>query len=145
MARPRPGAVWLLVVLFVLVWTGIAGGAPRAPGFSDTIALDVPKDPFRTVGADLNGDGYADLATVSWNSSSVSVLFSRGDGNFARRVDYRAPLHPAGLAVADVNGDGRLDLITAGHNRAGSVAIWLNGGAGNFVRAGTYASSRNAW
>jgi hypothetical protein len=145
MARLRLGAVSLAALLIVVAATSIAGAAVREPRFSDSIAHRVPEDPFRLVGSDLNGDAKADLVTVNWNSSSVSVLLSRGDGNFAKRIDYRAPRHPAGLAVADVNGDRQPDLITAGHNPAGSVAIWLNRGGGRFVRGGTYAAGPNAW
>jgi hypothetical protein len=145
MARLRLGAVALAALLIVAAGTSIAAGASRGPRFSDTIVLDVDADAFRIVSADLNGDGSADLVTVNWNSSTISVLFSRGDGNFAKRIDYRAPRHPAGIAVADANADGRADLITASHSPAGWVAVWLNGGGGRFVRAGTYASGANAW
>jgi hypothetical protein len=145
MARLRLGAASLSALLIVAATASLAGAALRQPRFSDTIALELPDDPFRLVGSDLNGDGDADLASVDWNSSTVSVMLSRGDGNFARRVDYRAPRHPAGLAVGDINGDGRPDLVTAGHNRTGSIGVWLNTGGGRFVRAGTYAAGANAW
>jgi hypothetical protein len=145
MARLRLGAVSLAALMILAATTAVAGAALREPRFSDTIALDLPEDPFRLVGSDLNGDGNADLASVNWNSSSVSVLLSRGDGNFAKRVDYRAPRHPAGIAVGDINGDGRPDLVTAGHDRAGAIVVWLNSGGGSFVRAGTYAAGGYAW
>jgi FG-GAP-like repeat len=145
MARLRLGAVSLAALMLVAATTTLAGAALNEPHFSDTIALDLPEDPFRLVGSDLNGDGNDDLASVNWNSSSVSVLLSRGDGNFVKRVDYRAPRHPAGVAVGDINGDGRPDLVTAGHDRAGSIAVWLNSGGGSFVRAGTYAAGGYAW
>ena len=59
---------------------------------------------------------------------------------FAKRIDSR-PRHPAGTTVADVNGDRQPDLITAGRNATRDRRrAWLNGGAGRFVRAGTYLS-----
>ena len=145
MARLRLGALSLVALLIIVATPSSAGAALRKPDLSDTIARQLPEDPFRLVGSDLNGDGNADLTSVNWDSSIVSVLLSRGDGNFGKRVDYRAPQHPAGLAVADVNGDGRPDLMTASHDRVGTVAVWLNGGSGRFVRAGTYEAGGFAW
>src|SRR5215210_7940661 len=139
MARLRLGAVSLAVLLIAFVGTSLAA-PPRGPLFSDTIWLDGDADAFRLLGEDLDDDGAADLATVNWNSSTVSVYRSKGDGNFAKRIDYRTALHPAGVAAADVNGDARPDLITVSHDRSGSVTVLLNTGGGRFLRTGTYAS-----
>jgi hypothetical protein len=144
MVRLCLGAV-SLALLIVVAAPSTAGAALPEPRFDDGIALRVPADPFRLAASDLNGDGTADLATVNWNSSSVSVMLAAGGGAFAKRIDYRAPRHPAGLTVADVNGDARPDLVAASHNPAGSVVVLLNGGGGRFLRGGTYAAGPNAW
>src|SRR4029077_14375680 len=62
-------------------------------------------------GADLNGDGKADLAIS--NLSGLVVLFGIGDGSFSSPVTF-SPGTPFGSVVAaDFNGDGRVDLAAA--------------------------------
>jgi hypothetical protein len=85
---------------------------------------------------DLNGDGKADLVTGNMStfgrfpSQDVAVLFNRGDGTFAARVEYPIALGHGELSVAvgDLNGDGRLDVAVA--NDSDSVSVLLNSGNG---------------
>ncbi|MCK4294948.1 MAG: VCBS repeat-containing protein [Planctomycetes bacterium] len=44
-----------------------------------------------------------------------------------------------GLAAGDVDGDGDIDLCIAGLNPDGSTSLWLNDGAGGFLRDATLA------
>jgi VCBS repeat protein/PASTA domain-containing protein len=67
------------------------------------------------------------------------VLFNRGDGSFASRVDYPAGDAPMSIAIADFNDDGKPDLATA--SSEGSSVLLLNHGKGTFGRAGSYAST----
>ena len=92
------------------------------------------------VATDLNGDGYADLATEDVGSASVSVLFGKGTGNFRRRVAYRTARSPVSITSADIESDGDPDLVTASRDRAGSISVLVNEGSGRFRRGGTYGS-----
>jgi hypothetical protein len=72
--------------------------------------------------ADFNGDGKPDLA-----SPVVTVLLGKGDGTFARPIDFSAD-GPFALAAGDFNGDGKMDLAVAANPSPGnvsSVTIWL--------------------
>ena len=94
---------------------------------------------------DLNGDGKADLVTGNMStlgrfpSQDVAVLFNRGDGTFAARVEYPIALGHGQLSVAigDLNGDGRLDVAVA--NDDGSVSVLLNSGNGGLQDHVDYA------
>ena len=86
---------------------------------------------------DFNGDGNADLVSVS---DSVAVLRGRGDGTFDAPI-----LHPAngtvhtGVATADFNADGKLDAVVA-NGDASTVSLMLGNGDGTLIYAGAFAT-----
>jgi hypothetical protein len=135
------------VSLFVAVHPGVARTAD-GPRFSTPVALDmgfrVGLDPIRMATGDLDRDGHADLASTQWSSATLAVFLGKGTGAFARRVIYKTPRHPYGVAIEDVDGDGDRDVVTASDNPAGAVAVFANNGAGGLRRLSTYASSRKA-
>jgi FG-GAP-like repeat len=101
----------------------LAGALPLAPAIGD-----------------LNGDGKADLATVT--SGGVSVLFNDGGGNLRPPVSFSTGTSPVSVALGDVNGDGKTDMVVAnrGNSATGTVidadvAVLLNMGSGTFVAA----------
>ena len=53
------------------------------------------------------------------NPKRVAVLLGRGDGSFARRIDYPTGRTaadawvPRGIAVGELNGDGKADIVQA--------------------------------
>jgi hypothetical protein len=140
--------VALSVLTSLAVRPGVAGAA-GVPRFSSPVELNigtrVGMDPTRMAAGDLNGDGNVDLASTQWTSGTVAVFFGKGTGSFLRRVVYRTPRHPSGIAVADIDGDGDQDVVTASGDRAGSVSIFSNSGAGGLQRLATYASSAKAY
>jgi hypothetical protein len=69
------------------------------------------------------------------------VLLGKGNGSFRKRASYRTPRGVAGVTAADVNRDGRPDLIAASADRAGSISVFLNRGAGRFAGRPTRSRS----
>ena len=68
--------------------------------------------------ADLNGDGYLDIAAlipIANAAPQVAVFLNQGataSGAFATPTLYAAPSGATGLLAGDFNGDGKQDLIT---------------------------------
>lgn len=142
---PRPGVYWLTV----------ADNATNPTHFSNVFYLPVTLS-ATTVGVvqdstgflsgfpealavgDFNGDGNPDLAVVSQDSNTVSILLGAPGGIFNPGASYPTGNLPSGIVAADLNGDGVLDLAftNAGDN---TVSILLGNGDGTF-RLGTTVS-----
>ena len=94
-------------------------------------------------GADLNGDGLADLAVLS-TESVVRILLGTDTGSFV--VDDTVLVHPAARAVAlgDFNGDDLIDLVVA-YNENNTIQIILAEegapGESHFVNVGAVQAS----
>ena len=86
--------------------------------------------------ADFNGDGNADVTTLS--GTSVVTLLGNGDGTFAAPITAAASTSPVRITVGDLNGDGRVDLASA--NLDGTVSTMLGNGSGSFAAPVSFAS-----
>jgi hypothetical protein len=110
-----------------VVWWRNLGGSP--PGWSrSSIDDDVP-GAHDLAGADLDGDGDADVIGVSFVNDEI--LWWRNDGGagtaWQRLVVASGFDYPTKVAVADVDLDGDLDVFgVAWHDR--QVAWWRNDG-----------------
>ena len=88
--------------------------------------------------ADFNKDGEPDIIT-SVNSSTVAVLFGKGDGTFSAPLLLAANEFPGQLAVADFNADGNLDWV-AGSTSQQFLTLGLGNGNGTFRASVNYAT-----
>ncbi|MGA7557889.1 MAG: FG-GAP-like repeat-containing protein [Terriglobales bacterium] len=110
--------------------------------------------------ADLNGDGYPDLAVTNQCSETcqnenspppVGVLFGNGDGTFQSPVLYSSHgCDSDSIAIADVNGDGYPDLIVANQDTGGlcggppEVTLLVGDGDGTFPYHADYLAGEGA-
>jgi hypothetical protein len=108
----------------------LASGSPTATG----------ANPNWVAQADLNGDGYPDLAFVNTSDNTVGVLLGAGDGTFTAMTGspFSVPAYPVALTVADLNGDGKLDLAVISGTQ-NNVRVLLNSGT-SFTTGATYTA-----
>ena len=118
----------------VLVLYGKGDGTFQSVG----IKFDVGKMPYQRLrAADVNEDGNTDIITSNFESSSVSILFGDGRGQFTRK-DFPVPPDPFGIAIDDVNGDKHADVVIvhySGHAidpSKDAMSVLLGDGKGNF-------------
>jgi hypothetical protein len=105
--------------------------------FALQVDYDVGNEPWfipSLVAADLDGDGFVDLAVPSYNTDhpfTVNVLHNTGHGRYVRRGQYT--VHgPGEIARADLNGDGAPDLVVTDQTM-GALSVFMNDGHGNFA------------
>jgi FG-GAP-like repeat/FG-GAP repeat len=104
--------------------------------FQSPMSISLPGIPNGLVVADLNGDGWPDVA-LAGKDPVVYILLNDGKGALTLAGTY--PISGAGyeLVAADVNNDGKLDLCVAMTSNT-RVAILLGNGNGTFTAAPDY-------
>jgi hypothetical protein len=88
------------------------------------------------VAADLNGDGFADLAVREFIPDAAGVLLNRGDGTFKPATTFPTGDSPLSVALGDVNKDSRLDIVVGNgdaiESSQSTVSVLLGNGDGTF-------------
>ena len=104
--------------------------------FQSPTSISLPGITNGLVVADLNGDGWPDVALVG-KDPAVYILLNNGSGTLTLAGTY--PIAGAGneLVAADINNDGKLDLCIAMTSTT-RVAILLGNGNGTFTSAPDY-------
>lgn len=87
----------------------------------------------KTTVADLNGDGFLDLATLAYATHEVVIEYALAGGGFGDEHRYQTPPGPADIQAADVNNDGAIDLVVANRD-SHSISVFLNDQALGFDR-----------
>jgi hypothetical protein len=95
--------------------------------------------------ADLNGDGYLDLAVVAYTTEGIPAIGivladSNAPGTFGTAQFVAVNGRPNNIALGDLNKDGKIDMAiteNAGATFNGQLEIFLNDGTGTFPTAPT--------
>src|SRR5215218_7434320 len=108
-----------------------AAGAYVLPNWSPVAA----ESPWAAAGADLDGDGTADLAVVDRTHDAVTVLLTGSGGELTTNGSYSSPDAPTAVTAGDFDGDGDADVAVA-DSTGGDVTLMRNDGSGALT-AGT--------
>ena len=82
--------------------------------------------------ADINGDGFSDLAMISLFDGKVSTLTNDGAGRFAKKEVVSNLNYPSALAFYDWDNDGDQDLVVAVFGSR-KLKLYLNDGNGELT------------
>ena len=111
---------------------------PDSIPFAPVAYYDVGLGPASVFCADLNGDGYLDIAVANDSSDNVSILMNRGNGTFSSAVYYPVGDQPKSVFAADLDNDWDLDLVVANFSD-NTVSVLINNGNGTFQTAVNYS------
>ncbi|MBN2291019.1 MAG: VCBS repeat-containing protein [Pirellulales bacterium] len=106
----------------------------NAFGLSPATDYSVGQDPVSILNADLNRDGYLDLAVANLTDNTVSVRLGNNDGTFGSRTNYTVGTSPCSVVLGDANNDGRMDILTA-NSGSDTISILLATSSGGFSSA----------
>jgi hypothetical protein len=96
--------------------------AERASGAAWTSTYAVGSRPAGLLARDIDGDGRVDIAVANSNSSTVSILFNRGEGRFSGGVMAFVSGGPARLTCT-VPAPGSPTALVTSHTSADRVGI----------------------
>jgi hypothetical protein len=104
------------------------------------VDYNAPGSMFYSIPADLNGDGFQDLAISCHGANLLSIRLNNGNGTFASNTDYETGNYPTVPCAADLDGDSDIDLAVPNWNQNGqsTVGIYLNNGDGSFAQGVFY-------
>ena len=88
--------------------------------------------PLWVATADLRKMGRADIVVAEYDSDTIGVLLSNGDGTFQPEQELALYGNVEFVTVVDVNGDGYPDIVGGGD---GCAAVLLGDGKGRFSGA----------
>ena len=116
--------------------------APLTQAISAPLEFDVGLSPVAAATADLNNDAHLDILVANSGSSTVSLLFGDGRGQFGSRRDLITPQQPADVLAADFNNDGNQDVVAigAGHFTTDGW-VFLGDGTGGFGSPITFSTT----
>jgi hypothetical protein len=86
--------------------------------------------------ADLDGDGYLDIAVPVYDLGTLGIMWASGPAAFLPRIDQAVCREPIRVAVVDANEDHRPDLVVGCYGAASGLLI--NNGGRSFTASTFY-------
>ena len=93
--------------------------------FQGPVEYNSGEGPTAVFSADLDGDGYDDLAVANYDSDDVSVLLNNRDATFQAPMVFPVGRYPVSVFAEDFNDDDDIDLAVANYF-SDSISILIN-------------------
>jgi hypothetical protein len=90
---------------------------------------------------DIDGDGYADVASAGSTDNTASVIRSDQRGQLQTPRTLASGIFPLAIDLGDIDGNSDLDLVTSKYSSA-SFTVFENRGGGLFSRHRDYPASQ---
>jgi predicted secreted protein len=110
--------------------------------FTNRNSYSVGNKPKGVFLADINDDGYNDIACVNWADSTISILINEQDGTYKKHVEYNTGELPRAISMNDLNGDNLPDIACANQD-SNSISILMNNGDETFSAKVDYSVGSN--
>ena len=86
-----------------------------------TQVIQTTERPFSSTVADLDGDGWQDIAVAGFGSDEVAVHLNNGNGVFAPFTAYPVGQAASDIVARDLTNDGFMDLIVTSTGISGLI------------------------
>lgn len=126
-----------IIVLVLIVIAIPAKVFGQSPLFAPAVNYDIGYGPSAVIAADLNEDGFKDLAITNNNQYYVTILINNGAGLFLIAGNYGVGANPLSIACADLDGDNDNDLAIA-NDISCYASVLINNGDATFQPAANY-------
>jgi hypothetical protein len=96
--------------------------------------------------ADLDGDGYTDVAVSNKDSNNVSILWNQKDGTFGAPTQLPTANGPREIWAADVSGDGKPDIeVACDDGTTSKLSVLINSGGRAFAAVTTFSTAPGSY
>ena len=107
----RLAKFWLITTIFIAGCDSFKLPSPPPDLLYKFNVLPVGQGPANLLTADLNLDGEADIVSANAKSSTLTILYGKGDGTFQEPLHIPVPMEPTFIVATDLNSDSFPDLI----------------------------------